>query len=93
MPAESVIFSEIRQECEDLIKQVCNKIFRGKDYHQTNVATWISQANDELIKQLRERNRNFKYLIEMMVLQKKISDTGENQPNVVEMAAECWWNQ
>ena len=77
MPQDSVIFSDIRQECDSLIRQVCTKMFRGKDYNQTNVATWISQANEGIIKQLREHNGNFKYLINTIVLQKKQSESGE----------------
>ena len=46
-------------------------MFRGKDYNQTNVATWISQANEECIKQMLEHNRNFKYIVKTIVIQKK----------------------
>ena len=77
MPKDSVIFPDLRQECDALIRQVCTKMFRGKDYNQTNVATWISQGNEGIIKQLREHNGNFKYLINTIVLQKKQSESGE----------------
>ena len=68
-------------------------MFRGKEYNQTNVATWISQANEGIIKLLREHNGNFKYLVNTIVLQKKQNESGEDQPNVIDMAAECYWNQ
>ena len=93
MPQDSVVFEDIRQECDALIRQVCTKMFRGKEYNQTNVATWISQANEGIIKLLREHNGSFKYLVNTIVLQKKQNESGEDQPNVIDMAAECYWNQ
>ena len=71
MPQDSVIFMDVRQECDQIIKGVCQRMFRGKEYNQTNVATWISQANEQCIRELLEHNRNFKYIVNAMVIQKK----------------------
>jgi hypothetical protein len=43
-------------------------MFRGKEYNQTNVATWISQVNEECIKNLTTLNKNFKYIVKTIVI-------------------------
>jgi dynein light chain Tctex-type 1 len=51
------------------------------------VATQISQANEESIKQLLNHNKNFKYMVVTSVMQKKSAT-----PEQLEMTAECFWN-
>ena len=33
MPADSVLFGDIKSECEALIQKVCTRHFKGKEYN------------------------------------------------------------
>ena len=87
MPSDSVVFGHIKAEAEQLITQVCSKIFANKEYNQTTVATQISQTNNESVTQLLKHNRNFKYMVLTTAMQKK-SGSGD----CLEMTADCYWN-
>lgn len=87
MPQDSVVFGHIRQESEQLIHMVCTKIFGTKEYNQTQVATLISQTNEESVKQLLNNNKNFKYMVVTTAMQKKGSSSDH-----LEMTADCYWN-
>jgi dynein light chain Tctex-type 1 len=87
MPSDSVVFGHIRQESEQLIFNVCNKLFGTKEYNQTLVAMLISQTNDESVKQLLNNNKNFKYMVVTTAMQKKGSAADH-----LEMTADCYWN-
>ena len=42
MPAQSVLFNEIRDEVGQILSGVCQKAFRDRPYDQTKVAVLIS---------------------------------------------------
>lgn len=42
MPQDSVVFSDIAQESDQIVRAVCERHFSGKEYNPTTVATWIS---------------------------------------------------
>lgn len=64
MPKESVIFAQVKDECDQIINLVCAKHFKGtKDYNQTIISTQIAQVNEEIVNSLVKCNDNFKYLI------------------------------
>ena len=71
MPSDSVVFGHIKSETEQIIFNVCNKIFGVKEYNQTMVATLISQTNEESVKQLLNHNKNFKYMVLTTTMQKR----------------------
>ena len=68
--SEEVVFAAVKASSTTLISAAINKLFKGKQYNQTHVATWISQFNEECIKQLINNNGNFKYIVKTMVLEK-----------------------
>ena len=87
--AEAVVFSNIRQDVEQIIQVICKKLFGGKEYNPTAIATWISQANESFITNLIKNNGNFKYLLTTQVMQKKPAG-GEG---ILDINANCYWNQ
>ena len=87
MPSDSVVFGHIKVEAEQILYTVCNKIFSNKEYNQTLVATFISQTNEESVKQLLNHNKNFKYMVLTTTMQKR----GMTQ-DVLDMSADCYWN-
>ena len=86
---EIVVFSGIKDDCQKILYGVAKKHFKGKDYNATFVATYISQSNEETINTLIKYNRNFKYIVKTMVVQKKNTDGSKGQ---MEMSANCFWN-
>ena len=87
MPQDSVVFSHIKTEAEQLLFDVCTSIFGGKDYNQALIAKQISQTNDQSVKQLLNNNKNFKYMVLTTAMQKKASSGDQ-----IEMSADCYWN-
>ncbi|CDW77128.1 UNKNOWN [Stylonychia lemnae] len=83
----SVVFGHIRVECEQILNQVCAKIFQNKEYNQTSVATQIGQTNEEAIKHLLNNNQNFKYMVVTSVMQKKAAAS-----ETLDFTSSCFWN-
>ena len=54
--SEGVIFQEIKSEAEKILQASANKVFKGKQYGQSAVATWISQFNEDAITNLNSLN-------------------------------------
>ena len=94
-PQQPVVFGAIRKDVEQIMRQVCKKIFGGadKDYNQIVVAQMISQANEQCVRVLCDYNHNFKYIIKTMVVQNtKQTQAGQDKLENIQMSTQCYWN-
>ena len=75
---DKVVFPNIKADVEQICNGVCHKRFKNIEYNHIQITTLVSQSNEEIVNALVKNNRNFKYIVKTMVVQKK----NNNKDNV-----------
>lgn len=81
---EEVTFTEIREQVYKLTQDVVENTLQKRVYNTKEVQNWVNLVSDNVIKSLTDFNKNFKYMVTCIIMQK--SDAGLN------VASTCYWN-
>jgi len=82
--SEDVSFAEIKEDIYKMASIVVENSLNKKIYNSKEVQDWVNLVSDNTIKALTEFNRNFKYVVTCIIMQKN-----EAELNV---ASTCFWN-
>lgn len=81
---EAVVFNEIKDKIQKVVLEVIETTISKKVYHPRDAQTWTSTIPDGIMKVISEFNKNFKYMVNCIVMQK--NDSGLNVTNT------SYWN-
>ncbi len=81
---EDVSFTEIRDPVYKTTQDIVESTLNKRVYNSKEVQNWVNLVSDNVIKALTEFNKNFKYIVTCIIMQK--NDAGLN------VASTCYWN-
>ena len=82
--SEEVIFTEIKDTVTKLTTQEIEVALQKRVYNAKEVQTWVNSISESVIKKLTDLNKNFKFMVTCIIMQK--NDSGLN------VASTCYWN-
>ena len=82
--SEEVSFADIRDQVYKTAQDVVENNLQKRVYNSKEVQNWVNLVSDNVIKSLTESNKNFKYIVTCIIMQK--NDAGLN------VASTCYWN-
>jgi len=81
---DAVVFTEIRDQAAKIAEDTIKNYLEKKTYTSKEVQNWVNAISDNIIKALTEMNKNFKFMVTCIIMQK--NDAGLN------VASTCYWN-
>ena len=82
LPART--FAEMHQQIEEKVDDLIFKTFKNRKYDSKDAQKWTNDMSEVVIKVLQEINKDLKFVVNMMILQK--GDSGFH------MSASCFWD-
>ena len=77
-------FAEMHQQIEEKIDDLIFKTFKNRKYDSKDAQKWTNDMSEVVIKVLQDINKDLKFVVNMMILQK--GDSGFH------MSASCFWD-
>ena len=84
MPKDSVLFSQIREEINQIGEKTAERHLDGRVYSAADVQSFTTKISEEVVRELQIFNNNFKYTVVCTIMQK--GDSG------LHMSSSCFWN-
>ncbi len=81
---DAVVFTEIRDQASKIAEDTIKTHLEKRVYNSKEVQNWVNAISDNIIKSLTEVNKNFKFMVTCIIMQK--NDAGLN------VASTCYWN-
>ena len=82
--SSGVIFSEVKEEMEELIEKTIEKYLKDKGFSTSGVSEWANGITEECVERLQEISKGFKYIVSCVIMQK--ADAG------LHLTTTCFWN-
>jgi hypothetical protein len=81
---DTIQFSAVKDELNKLCEQVVSKHLEGKSYNQKEAQTWTNTITDEIIKNLHNQQKGFKFICNGTIFQKGDAS--------LHFSSTCLWN-
>ncbi|EAR85130.1 dynein light chain tctex-type 1 protein (macronuclear) [Tetrahymena thermophila SB210] len=81
---EEVIFNNLKNQINDKALQIIKEKIDKKSYNSNDAQRWTNQLCDDVLKFLTTLNKNFKFIVNCMIMQK--SDAG------LHISGSCYWD-
>jgi dynein light chain Tctex-type 1 len=78
------VFSELKETAHRIAEGVIDTSLGKRVYNSKEVQNWVNSISDNVIKSLTDYNKNFKFMVTCIIMQK--NDAGLN------VASTCYWN-
>lgn len=82
--SEDAPFADIREQVYKITQEVVENSLQKRVYSSKDVQNWVNVVADNVMRALTDYNKNFKYMVTSIIMQK--SDSGLN------VASTCYWN-
>ena len=81
---EEIPFTDVKDKVQKATAEIIETTLNKKTYHPRDAQNWTYAVSEGVIKSISEINKNFKYMVTCVIMQK--NDSGLN------MASTCFWN-